>query len=168
MHTLRRIRILLIALAPALVPAPTRADYSDCRTCHYATSPDGTAPDLTSHFIDPGHHPVRVSYPADPYYNQPGGTQSGILFFDRNGNGSADADEIQIFSSTLTTSSTTGTRSKGSKGNSKNTTTLESWVIDCASCHIEHGTTAPDPAHPADYVRGAGGERLQCTTCHRL
>ncbi|NMG75789.1 hypothetical protein [Aromatoleum diolicum] len=149
--------------------AAARAEYSDCRTCHYATSVDNAAPDLTGYFVAPGHHPVRVSYPSRADYHQPGGSQSGILFFDQNGNGQADPDEIQLFSSSTTsTTGTTGTRTRSSKATPKGTADAISWVIDCASCHTEHGTTTPDPTHTADYVRGAGGERLLCTTCHNL
>jgi len=147
--------------------AAARAEYSDCRTCHYATSIESTAPDFTAYFVAPGHHPVRVTYPSSADYHQPGGAQSGILFFDRNGNGIPDADEIQIFSSS-TTATTTGTRSRPLKAPAKSTAEIGSWVIDCASCHTEHGTTAPDPTHTADYVRGAGGGQWFCITCHNL
>lgn len=148
--------------------AAAHAEYSDCRTCHFATSLDGSAPDLTAYFVATGHHPVRVSYPVRADYHQPGGAQSGILFFDRNGNGLADPDEIQIFNSTSTVSTTTGTRSRSSKATPKGAAEIVNWVIDCASCHTEHGTTTPDPTHTADYVRAAGGEQLLCTTCHNL
>lgn len=164
MRTLQGFRILLLALPIAFAPAGASAEYSDCRTCHFDTPIDGDAPDLTDYFVQPGHHPVRVSYPSRTDYNQPSGSQSGILFFDRNGNGLPDADEIQIFSSAATTTSLApSTRSRSPKK-----AALDSWVIDCASCHAEHGTTTPDPTHTADYVRGAGGERLLCVTCHNL
>lgn len=158
---------MLIALATALAPSAILAEYSDCRNCHY-TSIVETAPDFTGHFVDPGHHPVRVAYPATTDFNQPNGIATGYLFFDRNANGIADADEIQIFSSSaLTTTSTGGTGKRSTKGGPKNAAT-ESWIIDCASCHAEHGSTVPDPGHPADYVRMAGGGHLLCLTCHRL
>lgn len=164
----RRIPLLLVTLAVIAASVAARADYSDCRTCHYATVIDASAPDYTGYFVDPGHHPVRVSYPVTAEYNQPAGIDTDILFFDRNGNGIPDLDEVQIFNSALTTSATTTTtRSKGTKGGPKNTATT-TWVIDCASCHTEHGTTAPDPTHPADYVRNAGGDQWLCITCHRL
>lgn len=161
--------MLLIALPTALAPTGIRAEYSDCRNCHYAIAIE-SAPDYTGYFVDPGHHPVRVSYPTSPDFNWPSGTASGLLFFDHNGDGTADPDEIQIFdSSTLTTTSTTtSTRGKGTKGGPKSTATSESWVIDCASCHTEHGSTTPDPDHPSDYLRTAGGPHRLCLTCHRL
>lgn len=159
--------MLLIGLPSALAPTAIRAEYSDCRNCHYATAID-SAPDYTGYFVDPGHHPVRVAYPTTSEFNQPGGVASGYLFFDRNANGIADGDEIQIFSSSaLTTTSTSGNRIKGTKGGPKSTAT-ESWVIDCASCHTEHGSAEPNPNHPPDYLRTAGGDHLLCLTCHRL
>ena len=159
---------MLTACMAVFAIATARAEYSDCRTCHFATSLDDNAPDLTAYFVDPGHHPVRVSYPLRADYHQPGGSQPDILFFDRNGNGIPDADEIQIFSSISTTSTTTNMRSRSLKAPPKSTAEIGSWVIDCSSCHTEHGTTAPDPTHKADYVRGAGGDRWFCTTCHNL
>lgn len=172
MDTLRGLGRLLIALPLALAPAALQADYSDCRTCHYATTVDGSTPDYTDYFIDPGHHPVRVTYPNSLDYNQPASSTAGLQFFDQNGNGAADPDEIQIFSSSvLSTSTTSGTttKGKGTKGGPKTTApSSDSWVIDCASCHTEHGTSPPDPNHPPDYLRTAGGDRFLCLTCHRL
>lgn len=144
------LRTYLFGLAVTCAPTATLADYADCRTCHYATAPDATAPDYTNYFVAKGHHPVRVSYPARTEYNQPPNVVADIQFWDLNGNGLPDPDEIQLFSSTLTG------------------TTTGSWTIDCASCHTEHGITAPNPSHPADYVRPAGGDRWLCLTCHRL
>jgi hypothetical protein len=165
----RRIPLLQATLTAICAVAPAHADYSDCRTCHYATTIDSTAPDFTSYFVAAGHHPVRVSYPIRADYNQPLSSLSGILFFDRNGNGIPDPDEIQIFSTTTTTTLTTTSTTKSRKGGSKSTTVTETtWVIDCASCHTEHGTTPPDPAHAVDYVRNAGGDQLLCITCHNL
>lgn len=147
MVTTRGFSLLLVASTALFGVGPTSADYSDCRTCHYATSIGSTAPDFTGYFVAAGHHPVRVGYPVVPDYNQPAGATTGILFFDLNGNGVPDPDEIQLFSSTAS-------------GNT--------WMIDCASCHIEHGLTPPDPLHVPDYVRRAGSAPLLCITCHKL
>ncbi|MBD5800699.1 hypothetical protein AZOA_00990 [Azoarcus sp. Aa7] len=148
---------------------PAHADYSDCRTCHYATNVDSATPDLTGYFVDPGHHPVRVSYPIRADYHLPATTSAtGVLFFDNNGNGVPDPDEIQLFNSSVLSDTTgTGTATRA-KGKPKNSAITDTWVIDCASCHIEHGLTPPDPQHATDYVRRAGGERLLCLTCHNM
>lgn len=158
--------LLAASLTAFVAVTSARADYSDCRTCHYATTPDGSAPDFTAHFVDPGHHPVRVSYPVRAEYHQPPNAISGIMFFDRNGNNLPDPDEIQIFSSS-TINGTGGTTTRA-KGKTKNTATTDTWLIDCASCHIEHGLTPPDPSHAVDYVRDAASGHRICVTCHNL
>lgn len=167
MRKLGEFRFLLLAwaCAGALAPALAQAAYSDCRTCHFDTTPENTAPDLTGYFIQPGHHPVRVNYPARADFKQPGGTEAGILYFDQNGNGALDPDEIQIFSSALTSGSVSAS---ATRTRAPRKTQLDTWVIDCASCHAEHGATAPEPDHPPDYVRPAGGEQFLCVTCHNL
>lgn len=169
MVTTRGISLLLAATTAIFGAGSAHADYSDCRTCHYATNIDPNAPDLTGYFVDPGHHPVRVSYPIRADYNlPPTTTTTGILFFDRNANGVPDPDEIQLFSSSLLSGTTgTGTTTR-TKGKQKTTATTDTWMIDCASCHIEHGLAPLDPQHTADYLRGAGEERLMCLTCHNL
>lgn len=144
MRTTRRFRFLLLALPALLAPLAAWPDYSDCRNCHFDVPPDDVTPDFSGYFQLVGHHPVRVAYPLRPDYRQPGLTQGGIRFFDRNGNGKVDSDEIQIF------------RNRGE------------WVVDCASCHIEHGVTAAITGHPPDYVRSAGGAIHLCVTCHNL
>ncbi|NMF99699.1 hypothetical protein GPA27_20175 [Aromatoleum toluolicum] len=169
MVTTRGISLLLAATTAIYGAGTARADYSDCRTCHYATNVDSGTPDLTGYFVDPGHHPVRVNYPIRPdYHLPPTTTTTGILFFDVNGNGAPDPNEVQLFSSSVLSATTgTGTTTR-SKGKPKSTVTTDTWVIDCASCHIEHGLTPADPQHTADYVRGAGGDRLLCITCHNM
>lgn len=148
---------------------PVRADYSDCRTCHYATTIDGTAPDYTGYFLAPGHHPVRVNYPIQADYHLPATTTAtGILFFDSNGNGIPDADEIQLFSSSLISSTTGTVTTTRTKGKQKVAATADTWMIDCASCHVEHGILPPDPQHAIDYVRSSGGLQMFCITCHNL
>ena len=144
MRTTRKFRFLLLALATLLASLAASAEYSDCRNCHFDVPPDGATPDFSGYFQLVGHHPVRIAYPARSDYRQPGLSQGGIRFFDRNGNGKVDADEIQIF------------RIRGE------------WVIDCASCHVEHGLTATVADHPTDYVRSAGGATHLCITCHNL
>ena len=127
-----------------LAPLAAVAEYSDCRNCHFDVPPDDVTPDFSAYFQLVGHHPVRVAYPSLPDYRQPERAQGGIRFFDQNGNAKADPDEIQIFRN----------RSE--------------WVIDCASCHIEHGPTPSVTDHPPDYVRSAGGGMPLCITCHNL
>lgn len=144
LRTTRGFRILLLALPAALAPLAAWPEYSDCRNCHFDATADNSAPDFSGYFQLAGHHPVRIAYPSRPDYNRPGVSQGDILFFDRNGDGTADPDEVQVF------------LNRGE------------WVVDCASCHVEHGLTVTVPDHPSDYVRSVGGGAYLCVTCHNL
>ncbi|MFI4941593.1 MAG: cytochrome c3 family protein [Burkholderiales bacterium] len=120
----------------------------DCRSCH---SPNGTAgaKDFSAFYTNPkSHHPVGVRYPpapqAEPNFKMPNGRNDVAAFFDRNGNGQPDNDEVMLF---------------GPKG---------AVTVECASCHREHGnsrspgTTAADP-----YLRVENTNSALCMTCHR-
>lgn len=120
----------------------------DCRTCH---SPNGIpgAKDFSSIYANPkSHHPVGVNYPlgsnAYPNFRAPNGYVEGIAFFDRNGNGRPDADEIQLYGTSI------------------------SMTVECASCHrphedsLESGYSANDP-----YLRFDNTRSALCMTCHR-
>ena len=119
----------------------------DCRSCH---TPDGAsgAKDFSRIYANPStHHPVGVKYPvgfnAKPGFNSPNGHSSEIEFFDRNGNGQPDSDEIQLFG--------------------------ESGVVtvECASCHKEHGNIpASANAIRNHYLRFDNTGSALCTTCH--
>lgn len=117
----------------------------DCLSCH---GPGMVAADFSAIYADPkSHHPVGVSYPsgahAAPGFKLPNGRSAGITFFDSNGNGQPDSDEIQMF----------GARSAA--------------MITCASCHMEHGV-APLPAKATadSYLRVRNTGSALCTTCH--
>jgi cytochrome c553 len=120
----------------------------DCRSCHTANGAAG-AKDFSSIYANPkSHHSVGVLYPlglnADSNYNQPDGRSTDIAFFDKNGNGLPDSDEIQLF---------------GSNG---------MFTVECASCHKEHGKTPEDGNAPAGlYLRIDNFSSGLCTTCHR-
>ena len=117
----------------------------DCLSCH---APGKVAADFSAIYADPkSHHPVGVRYPsgahAAPGFKLPNGRGAGIAFFDNNGNGQPDGDEIQLF---------------GANGTA---------AITCASCHREHGT-APSPANApvGSYLRVNNTGSALCTTCH--
>jgi len=124
-------------------PAPN----VDCRSCH---APNGAAgaKDFSHIYATPSsHHPVGVKYPANsnakPNYTLPNGQVAGVTFFDRNGNGQADSNEIQLF------------RDGGAA------------TIECASCHMEHGKdTAPTSTTGNSYLRVDNVGSALCTTCH--
>ena len=93
------------------------------------------------------HHPVGIAYPsgstANDDFKAPNGQIDGITFFDRNGNGQPDSNEVQLYDV-----------------NGEAT-------IECATCHIEHGTTPLPADAPADvYLRVKNTGSALCSTCH--
>lgn len=117
--------------------------YLDCRSCHLDPAPDSGARDYYEYFAEPQRqHPTGVAYPQGPAqdFNLPMGQDGLVSFFDSNGNGIADIDEIQLF----------GYDRK----------------IECSSCHREHGTGIP-PLQPNMYLRISNSQDALCRTCHR-
>jgi hypothetical protein len=134
----------LCALASLLGPAVGDAHgaYSDCGMCHLDPPPDSGAKDYFDYFVVPERrHPTGIDYPAaqNQDFFRPTALAGDIAFFDRNGNGVADLDEVQLF---------------GAGGK-----------VECASCHREHGD-APPPPQPHMYLRVASD--LLCLVCHRV
>lgn len=122
-----------------------KAQSESCRSCH---APNGAAgaKDFSAIYADPkSHHPVGVLYPigsvADQKFNQPDRQTGDITFFDRNGNGQPDSDEIHLF---------------GTNGEA---------TVECASCHSEHGGGLPAPA--GFHLRVDNTGSALCLTCHR-
>jgi mono/diheme cytochrome c family protein len=129
----------LVAMAPSL-----RAQAVDCRSCHKPGGAPGAA-DLTEMYVRPEiHHPIGVAYPGDRRdLAVPDGLDVDITFFDRNHDGIADADEVQMFD-----------------------VPPQQAVIECATCHMEHGYGPPVPGHPPKYLRFRNTGSSLCTTCH--
>ncbi len=129
-----------------LMKRPAQGD--DCRSCHAPGKVAG-AWDFSAIYAQPkSHHPVGVNYPlgpsAFPDYNQPNGQNARIAFFDRNGNGQADIDEIQLFGADIAV------------------------MVECGSCHRSHGEAAqPDTVTANAYLRFANTGSALCITCHR-
>ena len=116
--------------------------YADCELCHLDPAPDSRAKDYFDYFAMPERqHPTGIAYPAapNPDFFRPTALAGDITFFDNNGNGVADLEEVQLF---------------GIGGK-----------IECASCHREHDGASP-PAQPNLYLRVAAD--LLCMVCHRL
>lgn len=129
--------------------------YIDCRTCHLDPLPDSGAPDYFEYFAEPRRqHPTGIAYPVfqGSDYNGPTGLEGDIAFFDSNGNGIADADEIQLFGITR--------------------------KVECSSCHREHGDS-PQPVKTKgnkrsgtsqttnQYLRLSNAFDALCRVCHR-
>jgi hypothetical protein len=125
------------------------AQSEGCRSCH-APNAAGGARDFSPFYANPkSHHPIGVKYPAsasdDSKFNLPNGRSADIAFFDRNGNGQPDGDEIRLF---------------GAQG---------AVTVECASCHSEHGSSpVPGNRHPDLYLRFANVGSAMCITCHRI
>ena len=120
-----------------------------CRSCHVPNGPPGTR-DLSPFYANPkSHHPVGVKYPApaldDSKFNLPNGRSADIAFFDRNGNGQPDGDEIQLYDANGAV------------------------TVECASCHIEHGSPpVSGNKRPGVYLRVANVGSALCLACHRM
>jgi len=145
--------LLGIALIDVVVLGCAQTSYTQkgnvqseiCRNCHV---PDGAtgAKDFSAIYANPkAHHPVGVLYPigtgADQKFKLPNRQTTNIAFFDTNGNGQPDSDEIQLF---------------GLNGEV---------TIECASCHKEHGNGSAPSGSP--YLRIDNKGSALCITCHR-
>ena len=124
-----------------------RAQNFDCLDCHDITGSAGVDDFSMIYAHTKPHHPVGIAYPSGPTANEdfkaPHGQSAGITFFDRNGNGQPDSNEVQLYDV-----------------NGEAT-------IECATCHIEHGTTPLPADAPADvYLRVKNTGSALCSTCH--
>ncbi len=127
-----------------LIPDAAAA-YVDCQNCHFDPGPGSDAKSYIDYFIEPKRqHPVGIDYPQLPNtdYRQPTVQAANVTFFDTNGNGIADLDEIQLF----------GTSKK----------------VECSSCHMGHGDVLPPPTHVSMYLRVTNVGDALCATCHSL
>ena len=142
---MRRLNKLSVALfTVALIAASTHsnAQVVDCRSCHAPIGAPGAA-DFSGIYANPLlHHRVGIEYPAgNQSFRMPNGLSVDGSFFDKNGDGLPDIDEIQLFDSTFMN------------------------MIECATCHMEHGYAPPVP-HPPSYLRFKNTGSSLCTTCH--
>ena len=147
MQGLKKLSIVLLAVMLSIVSLQGHAQNIDCRSCHSLNA----APDVEDYsriYANPSsHHPVGAKYPAGsdakPGFNSPNGHNSGSTFFDKNGNGQPDDDEIQLF----------GER--------------DAAMIECASCHRGHGdASAPANTIRNHYLRFDNTGSALCITCH--
>ena len=121
---------------------------AECRSCH---TPNGAlgARDFSAIYANPSsHHPVGIKYPvgsnATPGFSSPNGHSADIMFFDKNGNGQPDSNEVQLFDGCGA-----------------------AVTVECASCHKEHGNVPPPANAPANsYLRFDNADSALCTTCH--
>lgn len=144
---MKRLTRLLPLCCVLLLSSPSHAQNFTCLNCHDITAAAGVNDFSLIYAQTKPHHPVGIAYPmgfaANENFNAPNGQSAGITFFDLNGNGLPDSNEVQMF---------------GVNGAA---------TIECATCHGEHGTV-PVPANtPVNmHLRvTADGSKL-CSTCH--
>jgi len=161
--------VVLLAIAVLLTTASIRAlaENIDCRFCHMPGG-DSDAKDLSKYYLNPPdvypfgnqyhfNHSISKIYPtglnASQEYKLPNGRITGVAFFDRNGNGQPDSNEIQLFSMIDVV---TG---EVISGNSEVT-------IECASCHKVHNDDSEDDSSDDSFLRMQNNNSEMCLTCH--
>jgi len=122
--------------------------HDECLFCHGPNAQSGVR-DFSYIYNNPrSHHPVGVTYPlgtaSRPDFKQPNAYVRDVLFFDDEGYGELDNDDVRLF---------------GYGNNVK---------VECASCHREHGEATGEGSEISEhYLRFANeGSRL-CVTCHQ-
>lgn len=142
----KRVSLCLVALVSGMMPILNATGaYVDCKLCHLDPDPNSAAQDYLEYYSSPNReHIISVAYPSSPKadYNRPTGQEAGIRFFDTNGNGIADMNEIQLFGTAV--------------------------QVECSSCHVEHGDGSPPPAQPNMYLRMTNAGSALCNVCHKL
>ena len=142
---------LLVAISGCVQGGATQKGYSkndDCLFCHASGGSTGKV-DVSRYYVNNEvHHKVGVAYPLGSAiydeYKMPTGLKNDISYFDQNGNGQPDVEEIRVFIT---------------KGVA---------YITCASCHREHERSPVAREEPDDdYLRGTNESSQMCLTCHR-
>lgn len=128
-------------------------NVAGCLACHSpaAGAVGVSAADFTAAVIGTdlrNDHPVGVSFPINngvgTDYKTPLGLSDSLRFFDGNGNGTADKDEIRLYAS------------------------YGRHQVECASCHDPHGVESAGPGSlfKPTFLRVANSGSVLCLTCH--
>ncbi|MGK7344229.1 MAG: cytochrome c3 family protein [Candidatus Nitrospinota bacterium M3_3B_026] len=119
-----------------------------CRdACHNPGGPPG-APDFTAFALTKDlrdDHPVGVNLPNTSLYdfNAPTATDGTLQFFDTDGDGRADPDEVRFYD------------------------TGDGYEVECASCHDPHGVDGGGGALIPSFLRVNNNNASSlCLTCH--
>jgi hypothetical protein len=125
---------------------------TECMACHSpgAGALGAGATDFTAFVIGTdlrNDHPVGVTYPAvgpNVDFRAPSATVGNVRFFDANGNGRADKNEIRLYD------------------------TGEGFEVECATCHDPHGVPASGNSGPftLSFLRVPNTSSAVCLTCH--
>lgn len=117
---------------------------------------DGRITNLTQNLAD--DHPISIRYAnyggttLDPKFNTPTGSSTTAQWFEETANTRADDNEVKLYP------------------------TGGVFMVECASCHNPHGTTAatgtpaanlaPNGVDYATFLRKSNNASALCTTCH--
>ena len=124
-----------------------------CMVCHSSSGTGTIFPDATSFSVFvigvdlTNDHPIGITFPVGSSdFNQPTGTSSNgkMWFFDTNGNGRANTNEIRLYD------------------------TGDGFEVECASCHDPHGVPSAGPGsqHLPTFLRVSNDGSGVCLTCH--
>lgn len=121
----------------------------ECMTCHSPSGPSSAA-DFTAMAIGTDltdDHPIGIPFAATGLgvdFNPTTGTGSGMTFFDDDGDGRADTDEIRLYD------------------------TGEGPEVECASCHDPHGVPSAGAGSTINptFLRVSNAGSQVCLTCH--
>lgn len=136
-------RLAWIPLLVGFAVGAARAEDVDCRRCHEGAGAAAPLPGFSGYYAEPGrHHPLGISYPGpgDLQFRPPDRQNPDLAWFDRDGNGTADPGEVQLF------------------GPDRR--------VECASCHREHGA-AGEISGPEGHLRLTQRDSALCRECHR-
>lgn len=133
--------------------AGLKGDGTGCMSCHSPANSGTPAVDFTAFAIGTdlrNDHPVGVTFPATTGsgtdWNTPNGVKMvGALttkFFDENGNGRLDKNEIRVYDT----------------GNGPS--------VECGSCHDPHGVPGGGGKFNATFLRKSNTQSGVCLTCH--
>ncbi len=130
-----------------------RLSASECLACHSPTGgiAGAGASDFTVFAIGTdlrNDHPVGIRFPATAGagtdFKDPPRKEARLAWFDNNGNGRADANEIRLYN------------------------TGEGYEVECASCHDPHGVPSAGPGSTfnATFLRVSNAGSGVCLSCH--
>lgn len=130
--------------------------YTGCTVCHSNTG-TGTAFQQATNFEAfvigtdlRNDHPVGIRYPSvgpGVEFNKPDGEFKNIQYFDENGDGAIQKNEIRLYN------------------------TGDGYEVECASCHDPHGvpsskSTARTGEFTKTFLRKDNDQSKVCQTCH--
>ena len=137
-----KLAALLILLAGVATGA-ARAGNVDCRTCHEGAAAVAPLAEFARYYTETErHHPRAIAYPGprDSQFHQPQRQNAEVAWFDRDGNGTPDPGEVQLFGAERT--------------------------VECATCHREHGSAGSAPG-TGPYLRVDQRDSALCRECHQ-